>query len=345
MSSDLQNSQVFVDLRHLIEQARRRAIAAVNTELTVLHWEIGHRIQSETLRGQRAAYGQEIFEQLAQQLTQEFGSGWGARHLRFCVKFVQAYPDREILNTLCSKLSWSHFKNLANLEDNTKRNFYTELCALERWSVRQLQERVQSMLFERTALSKSPETTIRSDLAAIRAQGEVSPAVLLKDPYVLDFLGLKDRFLERDMEDAVLREMEKFLLELGSGFSFVARQKRIQIDDQDFYLDLLFYNRKLKRLVAIELKIGDFQAQYKGQMELYLRWLAKYEQEADEQPPLGIILCSGKKREQIELLELDKSGIHVAQYLTELPKRELMQERFAQAVEDAKEKLSLTTSE
>lgn len=199
--------------------------------------------------------------------------------------------------------------------------------------------RIESMLFERTALSSKPETLIREELDVLRDNGELSPAWILKDPYVLDFLGLKDRYLEKDLEDAILRELETFLLELGSGFSFVARQYRMQIDNDDFYIDLLFYNRKLKRLVAIDLKVGNFKAEYKGQMELYLRWLAKYEQEADENPPLGIILCAGKNQEQIELLELAGSGIHVAEYLTALPPKEVLEQRLHQAMINARLRL------
>ena len=229
------------------------------------------------------------------------------------------------MNTLCSKLTWSHLRILSGVDDPLKRDFYIELAQLEQWSVRQLQERIISMLFERTALSRKPEETIRHDLDQLRQERQISPDLLLKDPYVLDFLNLNDRYLETDLEDAILREIEQFLLELGAGFTFVARQKRLQIDNDDFYIDLLFYNRKLKRLVAIDLKLGTFRPEHKSQMELYLRWLAKYEQESDELPPLGIILCAGKKQEQIELLELDKSGIHVAEYLTVLPPKELLQ--------------------
>ncbi len=225
------------------------------------------------------------------------------------------------------------------VDDSLKRDFYIELCRLEGWSSRQLQERMQSMLFERSAISREPDVIIRHDLQMLRKEQAPSPALLLKDPYVLDFLGLNDRYLEKDLEDAILREMEQFLLELGAGFTFVARQKRVQIDNDDFYMDLLFYNRKLKRLVAVELKIGDFRAEYKGQMELYLRWLAKYEQESDEHSPLGIILCTGKKQEQIELLELDKSGIHVAEYLTVLPSREALKAKLHQSVEVARQRL------
>jgi len=155
----------------------------------------------------------------------------------------------------------------------------------------------------------------------------------------LDFVGLKDHYLEKNLEDAILRELELFLLELGAGFTFIERQKRLQIDNRDFYIDLLFYNRKLKRLVAIDLKIGEFEAGFKGQMELYLRWLEKYEQETGENPPLGIILCTGKSSEQIELLELDKSGIHVAEYLTVLPSKEVLQAKLHQSVANARKRL------
>jgi predicted nuclease of restriction endonuclease-like (RecB) superfamily len=231
------------------------------------------------------------------------------------------------------------------IEDPLKREFYIEITQLERWSVRQLQERINSMLFERTALSRKPEETIRHDLEQLRQAQQVSPDMLLKDPYILDFLDLSDRYLEKDLEDAILREIEQFLLELGAGFTFIARQKRLQIDNDDFYIDLLFYNRKLKRLVAIDLKLGNFHPEYKSQMELYLRWLAKYDQEPDEQPPLGIILCAGKKQEQIELLELDKSGIHVAEYLTILPPKELLQAKLQQAIASARRRLPYSKDE
>jgi predicted nuclease of restriction endonuclease-like (RecB) superfamily len=228
---------------------------------------------------------------------------------------------------------------LAALDNPIQRDFYTELCQLENWSVRQLQERMQSMLFERTAISRKPEETIAHELQLLRQEQTVSPDLLLKDPYVLDFLNLNDRYLEKDLEDAILREIEQFLLELGAGFTFVARQKRLQIDHDDFYIDLLLYNRKLKRLVALELKMGEFKAEHKGQMELYLRWLAKHEQEAEENPPLGIILCTGKKQEQVELLELDKSGIHVAEYLTVRPPRETLEAKLHESIERARARL------
>jgi predicted nuclease of restriction endonuclease-like (RecB) superfamily len=312
---------------------------AVNAELSLLYWQVGQRIHRDILGSQRAGYGEAVVPELARQLSAAYGRGWGVRHLRLCIRFAQSYPEAAIVHTLCAELSWSHLRLIAAVDNPLKRDFYAELCRLERWSVRQLQERLQSLLFERSALSRQPEETIRHELQALRLEEAPSPALLLKDPYVLDFLGLNDRYLERDLEDAILRELEQFLLELGAGFSFVARQKRLQIDNDDFYIDLLFYNRKLRRLVAVELKIGDFRPEYKGQMELYLRWLARHEQEPGENPPLGIILCTGKKQEQIELLELDKSGIHVAEYLTVLPPREALQAKLQQAIASARQRL------
>ncbi len=332
-------SALILDIRQMIDNARQRAAMAVNAELSGLYWQVGQRLHREILGSRRAGYGEEIVSTLSRQLTADYGRGFSAKNLRHMVRFAQAFPDEAIVSTLRRQLSWSHLKALIYLDDPLKRDFYVELCRLEGWSSRQLQERMQSLLFERSALSKKPDETIRHDLDVLRQEQRPSPEVLLKDPYLLDFLGLNDRYLEKDLEDAILREIEQFLLELGAGFTFMARQKRVQIDNDDFYIDLLFYNRKLRRLVAVDLKVGDFRAEYKGQMELYLRWLAKYEQEADENPPLGIILCTGKKQEQIELLELDKSGIHVAEYLTVLPSREALQAKLHHSIEKARLRL------
>ncbi len=330
---------LLVELRQLIDSARQRAAVAVNAELTLLYWQVGQRIGQEVLQGERATYGDALVASIAQQLSADFGRGFSAKNLRHMLRFAQAFGDEQIVYSLSRQLSWTHLRTLIYLDDPIKRDFYIELCRLENWSVRQLQERMQSMLFERSAISKQPEETIRHDLALLQKEDRPTSALILKDPYLLDFLDLNDRYLEKDLEDAILREIELFLLELGAGFTFVARQKRLQIDNDDFYIDLLFYNRKLKRLIALELKVGEFRAEYKGQMELYLRWLTKHEQEPGENPPLGIILCTGKKQEQIELLELDKSGIHVAEYLTILPPREALEAKLHQSIAKARQRL------
>ena len=276
---------------------------------------------------------------LSRQLVQDYGRGFADKNLRRMIQFAEVYPDEQIVVSLIRQLSWTHFLALLPLEDPLQREFYAQMSIRDRWGVRTLRERIQSMLFERTALSRQPRKQIEQELAALRDTELMSPSPLMRDPYLLDFLGLQDTWSERDLEAAIAREMESFLLELGAGFSFVARQKRIQLDDEDFYIDLLFYNRLLRRLVAVELKVGPFKATYKGQMELYLRWLDRHERQPGEEPPLGIILCTGGKREQIELLELGAAGIHVARYLTQLPPRELLVQRMQEAESRVRELL------
>jgi predicted nuclease of restriction endonuclease-like (RecB) superfamily len=328
------------EIRQLIEASRQQLASTVNSALTLLYWQIGQRIRNEVLQGERAGYGEQIVSTLANQLEADYGRGFSVKNLRHMLRFAETFSDGSIVLTLSRQLAWSHFLVLIYLKDPLQRDFYSQMCAQERWSVRLLRERKDSLLFERTALSRQPTELLANELAQLRANGELSPALVLKDPYILDFLGLQDRYLEKDLEDAILRELENFLLELGAGFTFVARQKRIQIDNDDFYIDLLFYNRRLKRLVAIDLKLGDFKAADKGQMELYLRWLAKYEQEPGEAAPLGIILCSGKKTEQIELLELGAAGIHVAEYLTQLPTKEWLQQKLTEAISNSRARLA-----
>jgi predicted nuclease of restriction endonuclease-like (RecB) superfamily len=302
-----------------------------------MYWHIGKQIDQEILKSRRAEYGKEIVATLSKQLSREYGRGYSKRNLLNMVKFYKTFTDEEIVQTLSAQLSWSHFNELISIEDNLKRDFYIEMCKMDNWSVRVLKNRINSMLYERTALSKKPDELIKHEIAELK-KGKVTPPMVLKDPYILDFLELKDRYLEVDLEDAILREIEKFILELGSGFAFVARQKRIWIGSEEFVMDLLFYNRKLKRLILIELKLGKFKASYKGQVELYLKWLDKYEKEEGENSPIGIILCADKQNEQIELLELDKSNIHVAQYLTVLPPRDKLEAKLHSALLMAREK-------
>ncbi len=326
---------LLVDIQQLIINTRESVAVTVNTALTMLYWKIGKRIREEILDEKRAEYGKQIVSTLSRELKAKFGSGFSEKNLRHMMKFSDAFSDRQIVSTLSRQLSWSHFKEIIYQDDELKRKFYVEMCRIEGWSVRVLREKIDSMFFERTALSRKPEKLVKEELDQLRKKDKVTQNLVLKDPYILDFLELNDRYLEKNLEDAILRELENFLLEFGIGFSFIARQKRIQIDNDDFYIDLLFYNRKLCRLIAVDLKLGNFKAAYKGQMELYLRWLAQNESEEDDNYPLGIILCTGKKKEQIELLELDQSGIHVAEYLTELPEKQVLRKRLERAVETA----------
>ena len=341
MSHDLKSveNQFVTDVSTLIHQAKQRAAVAVNSELTLLYWQVGQRINQYVLGGERADYGKQVVATLSKALTAQFGRGWSRRSLFKMIQFAEVYPNVEIVHALRTQLSWTHIRQLLVIDEPIKRDFYATMAIQERWSTRTLDERIGALLFERTAISKKPDETIVAELTQLRESGQYNQDLLLKDPYILDFLELNDRYLEKDLEDAILRDIEQFLLELGAGFTFVARQKRIQIDNDDFYIDLLFYNRKLKRLVAIDLKMEKFKHSHKSQMELYLNWLKKYETEANENPPLGIILCTSKKQEQIELLGIEGSDIHVAEYLTQLVSIEQLEQRLQHSIAKAKQRL------
>jgi predicted nuclease of restriction endonuclease-like (RecB) superfamily len=340
LSELIENKNLVVELKSLIASTKEQVAISVNSSLTLMYWQIGYKINEDILKNSRAEYGKEIIATVSQQLVEEFGSGFSSKNIRHMMRFNEIFYDIKIVSTLSRQLSWSHFKEIMYMDDSLKIEFYAQMSALDKWSVRTLRNRIDSMLFERTALSKKPDELITYEIEKLK-EGVVTPNMVLKDPYVLDFLELNDRYLEKDLEDAILRDIENFILELGNGFSFIARQKRIQIGDEDFYIDLLFYNRKLKRLIALDLKLGKFKAEYKGQMELYLKYLEKYEKEEDENTPLGIILCSDKNQEQIELLELEKSDIHVAKYLTILPPKEEFEKRLHKAIENAKQKYQI----
>ena len=277
---------------------------------------------------------------LSTQLAAEYGQGFNRPNLFRMIRFAEVFPDENIVSALRRQLSWTHFRELIAFDDPLKRDFYAEMCRIERWSTRTLHAKIQGMLYERTAISKKPEEVIRHDLKALREEDRLTPDLVFRDPYVLDFLGLTDAYGERDMEQAILRELEAFLLELGSDFAFVARQKRISVDHEDYYLDLLFYHRRLRRLVAIDLKLGRFQAADKGQMELYLRWLQEHETRPDEEPPIGLILCADRSAEHVRLLRLEAAGIRVAQYLTELPPQKVLERKLHDAIRLAREQLA-----
>ena len=321
------------DLRQLIAATREQVIRQVNAGMVLLYWNIGTRIRNEILQNERAEYGERIVESLAAQLSLEYGRGFSRRNLFMMLRFAEIMPDHPIVQTLSAQLSWSHFIEIIKLDADLKRAFYAEMCRLEHWSVRTLREKVRGMLYERTAISRKPEEVVERELAALREDNQLTPNLVFRDPYVLDFLGLPAIYSESELENAILSELERFLLELGTDFCFTSRQKRMSIGKEDFYLDLLFYHRSLRRLVAIDLKLGCFTAAHKGQMELYLRWLDKYERRAGEESPIGLILCAEKDDEQIELLRIDDGEIRVAEYLTALPPRQVLEEKLRQAIQ------------
>lgn len=326
------HTTLFTNIRQLIEESKQRVAVAVNTTMSRLYWRIGFQINKDVLQNSRAEYGAQIVRDLALRLNSEFGKGWSEKQLRHCIQFAKAFPEESIVSTLWRQLSWSHFKLVLYIDDPLKREFYLEMCKLEKWSVRTFGERIQSMLYERTAISRKPEQTIAKELALLKKEQQLNPDLVFRDPYFLDFLGLSDMYSEKDLETSIIVELQRFIIELGSDFAFMARQKRIIIDNRDYYIDLLFYHRRLKCLVAIDLKLGDFEAGFKGQMELYLRYLQINEQLEGENAPLGLILCTGKNEEHIELMQLDQSNIKLAEYLTILPSQEILKEKLHRAI-------------
>lgn len=327
------------DICHIIEASRQRVAINVNRELTLMYWSIGERINKEVLQNQRAEYGKAIVSTLSSQLQERYGKDFNLRSIRRMMQFAREFEDFEIVSTLSTQLPWSVFLEVLPVEDALAREFYITMAANERWSVRQLRNQMDAMLYERTLISRKPEDVIKTELSTVRQGGAISPDLVFKSPYFLDFTGLKGYYSEKKLEDMIISGMQQFLMELGNGFSFVDRQKRIIIDGEDFYLDLLFYHRKLHRLVAIDLKRTKFQAAYKGQMELYLRWLDKYERQPGEESPLGLLLCAAGNNEQIQLLQLGDAGIQVAQYYTELPDKDILRTQLQKEIAQAKLRL------
>lgn len=332
----MRSAALLGDLRQLIEASRQRAAAHVNSELVLLYWHIGSRLASVTPGSERAEYGEEVVKTVAIDLQARYGRGFTLRNLYHMRRFAEVFPDIAIVHALRTQLSWTHLRELISIQEPLKRQFYTEHCRIERWSARTLHAKVNGLLFERTAIAKRPDEVVRRDLDALGADGRMTPDLVFRDPYVLDFLALPADYSESELETAILRDLESFLLELGTGFSFVARQKRMSIGPDDYYLDLLFFHRPLRALVAIELKLGRFDARDKGQMELYLRWLDKHERQPGESAPLGLILCADRNDEQIELLELNEGSLRVARYLTELPPRELLERKLLETIANAR---------
>ena len=316
-------------LLNLIEQSKKQVAIQVNSELTLLFWQVGKHINEYVLQNQRADYGKRIFPTLSIKLQEKYGRNFEEKNLRRMSQFAEQFGDYKIVVPLARQLSWSHFLILLPLKNREAQLFYAQKAVQEAWGKRELRSQINQKVFERTTIANS-QLPITETLIAPN---------IFKDPYFLEFLGLKNDYLENDLENAILRELEQFILELGRGFAFVERQKRMIIDGEDFYLDLLFYHRKLKRLVAIELKIGKFQAKFKGHRELYLKWLNRYERQEGEEAPIGLILCAEASHEQIELLEMHKDGIIVAEYWTELPPKHELEAKLQQALLEAKERI------
>ena len=337
-SSEAETQSLLADLHQLVKQTQNHLASTANSALTQLYWHIGERLRRDVLGAKRADYGKQILATVSQEFVQHYGKGFTSSSLSRMMAFAEVFPSFDVVATLSQQLSWSHFVEILPLKQPLEREFYAEMCRIERWSVRTLRERIGSQLYLRSSIAKKPEGVIAQELSQLREGGQMTPDLVFRDPYMLDFLGLSDGYSERDLESAILREMERFLLELGAGFTFVARQKRISVGADDFYLDLLFYHRHLRRLVAVELKLEKFAPAHKGQMELYLRWLDQNDRAEGEASPIGLILCASADREQVELMDLESANIRVAQYLHALPDVQVLQAQLHRVVQLARER-------
>ncbi|WP_257670925.1 PDDEXK nuclease domain-containing protein [Parapedobacter tibetensis] len=332
-------SIIIKGVKRLIETARSRVSVYINSETTILYWGIGDFINRELIEKDRAEYGRQILATVSQELTSAYGKGYTYTALSRMRKVASVFP-RDIIATLSQQLSWSHFIELSTLENEPKRMYYAAFAASERWGVRKLRDNIDAMVFERTAIASHAEDNITNAIAFLRSKQSIDPELVFKNTYVLDFLNLPANYSEKELEQALIDNLQEFIMELGNGFAFVERQKRITVDTTDYHLDLLFFHRKLRRMVAIDLKLGKFKPEYKAQMELYLRWLQKNEMQNGEQSPIGLLLCSEGNTEHIELLMLNEKEIRVAQYLTELPSKEWFAEKLHRSIEMAKQRIT-----
>lgn len=331
------SSELAGNIGQLIQLARNNVAREYNSSHVLLCWSIGHKLENEILKQDRAEYGEQIIDTLSKELSIKYGKGYSRSNLFKMIKFAKLYPDSQIVSTLSRQLSWSHIILICSVEESNKRTFYIEMSRLQNWSVRTLKKQIDGLFFERSGISRKPDEVIKLQINDMQSSDTMTTDLIFKDPYFINFIQGKDCQSELDLENAILTNITDFLQELGSDFCFVARQKRMSTGKKDRYLDLLFFHRRLRRLIAVDLKLGNFEPSFKGQMEWYLNWLDKNERLDGEEKPLGIILCAGKDQEDIEYLEMDTSGIHVAQYITALPPKNILESRLKQAIAVAKE--------
>jgi predicted nuclease of restriction endonuclease-like (RecB) superfamily len=333
-----ESQQLYTDVCHIIDETRTRVAVYVNAEVCHTNWLIGKRIKEDILYNKRAEYGKQVVKELSQRLSERYGKGWSEKTLRHCLRAAETFSESDIVSAVQRQFSWTHLKSIMYIPDELARKFYMQMCCYEHWDTRTLDKKIESQLYERTALSRRPEDVIRQTLEETEDKQTLVPDLVFRSSYFLDALGLPDSFSEKDLESAIITQMQEFLNEMGTDFAFLARQKRITIDATDYYIDLLFYHRGLRRLVAIDLKLGKFKPEHEGQMRLYLRYLNQNERREGEESPIGLILCSEGNTEHIEYLMLDEdSPVKVAQYYTQLPDRKVLAEKLQRAIAIARE--------
>jgi predicted nuclease of restriction endonuclease-like (RecB) superfamily len=314
------NHHIYNQIRDILTRARERVWQTVNHEMVCCYWEIGRILLEDEQKGEeRAAYGESLLADLSKKLSTEFGKGFTERNLRNMRSFFLTYPIR---NALRAELSWTHYRILLRVEKPEARAFYEMETINAKWSTRELERQIASLLFERLALSRDKTGVLE---LAQKGHEVVQPEDLIKDPYVLEFAGLKQdaRFFEKDLESALINRLKDFLLELGKGFAFMARQQRISLDGKHFYIDLVFYNRLTRSFVLIDLKVGELTHQDIGQMQMYVNYYQRDVTSSDENPPIGIILCSEKSEAVVRYtLPEGNNQIFASRYKLYLPSEE-----------------------
>jgi predicted nuclease of restriction endonuclease-like (RecB) superfamily len=324
----IDEKQVFSNISFIIEKRKFNAVSSANSQVITMFWEIGQYINQIILENTRADYGKKILSTVSTKLVAQYGKSFEEANLYRMKRFATVFTEINIVSELSPFLSWSHFCEIMRIKNPQARLFYAKDAVERQSGIRELRQTIARKAFERTEIANTQLTN-----------QSLVPFNVFKDPYLLDVFNLKDNFLESDLENAILLELEKFILEFGNGFAFMGRQKRIIVDGDDFKIDLLFFHRTLRRLVAIDLKTGRFKPKYKGQMELYLKWLDRYERKEGENAPIGLILCTEASRDQIELLEMDKAGIAVAEFWTNLPPKSEFERLIRNILEEAKERI------
>ena len=312
-------SETYSRIRNSVITAQSRIYTAVNSAMVQAYWEIGEQIYIACGENERAEYGKGLLKYLSEKLTAEFGAGFAVRNLQMMRKFYLMYQNA---NTLCSQLSWSHYRILMRISDDNRRAWYTEECAKSGWSVRQLERQINTMFYERLLSSKEKDAVV-AEIQTTEPKPEYEK--IIRDPYVLEFLDLPENphFYEKDLEQAIIDHLQKFLLELGRGFSFVARQKKISFDGRHFYIDLVFYNYILKCFVLIDLKLGDLTHQDLGQMQMYVNYYTRELMNEGDNPPIGIVLCADKSDAIVKYtLSENDTQIFASKYMTYIPSEE-----------------------
>lgn len=319
LPGDTQSENAYRSIRGYVIDAQRQVYSAVNTAMVTAYWNIGKAICEVCGENYRAAYGKQILYYISERMTAEFGKGFTVRNLRAMRQFYLAYPIR---HTVCAELSWSHYRLLMRVANEKERKFYTEEAAKSGWSVRQLERQINTMFYQRILASRDKES-VAAEIQATEPKPEYEK--IIKDPYVLEFLDLSpnEHFYESELEQALIDHLQKFLLELGRGFSFVARQKHFNIDGRHFYIDLVFYNYITKCFVLIDLKTGDLTHQDIGQMQMYVNYYTRYMMNEGDNPPVGLLLCAQKSDTLVRLtLPEDNKQIYAAKYMPYMPTEE-----------------------